>query len=209
VAQKRSTRSSTKGRTGTRRSAPEPVRILDDRSKRDIIGVALCAFAIALMIAVVSRTSGMATEAASGGLKLAFGIGAFLIPIGLLLWGVSFFVRADIRESRTGAGIGIILLALISIAALAPSGPVELTPEAVAAEGGYVGGGFAWLLAKLTGELIAGVLLVGLLVAGLVVTGLSISALIDMLRDRFEPAEEAPARPALLRRVRIDHGACR
>ena len=64
-------------------------------------------------------------------------------------------------------------------------------PSAVADQGGYVGGGFAWLLATLTGELIAGVLLVGLLVAGLVVTGLSISALVDLLRDRFEPAQEA------------------
>ncbi|HSK46657.1 MAG TPA: DNA translocase FtsK 4TM domain-containing protein [Coriobacteriia bacterium] len=196
MAQKRSTRSSTKGRGGTRRSAPEPAHILDDRSKRDIVGVALCAFAIALMIAVVSRSSGVATEAASGGLKLAFGVGAYLIPIGMLLWGVSFFVRADIREARTGAGIGIILLALISLAAIAPSGPVSLEQSAVAVQGGYVGGGFAWLLARLTGELITGVLLTGLLVGGLVVTGLSISALVDQLRDYFEPQDEEPLRPA-------------
>ena len=144
------------------------------------------------MIAVISRSSGVASEAAAGGLRLAFGIGAYLIPLGLLLWGISFFVRADIRESRTGIGIALILLSVVSLAALAPSGAVSLSEAAVSTQGGYLGGGFAWLLAKLTGQVIAGVLLVGLFVGGLVVIGLSISGLYEASRDRFAPAEKEP-----------------
>lgn len=188
---------STGSRSSSRGSSKQPA--FDERSKRDIIGVALSVSAVALMIAVASTETGVLAAAGSSGLKGLFGIGAFLVPIGLLLWGVSFFVRADIQEARTGAGIGIILLAIVSLAALATPGTGTLRfvdPELVTSYGGYLGGGLAWVLVTLTGPVISGVLLFGLLLAGLVVIGLSISALVEMLRDRFGPAEEEPARPA-------------
>jgi hypothetical protein len=182
-------------RRGTRARASSA---LDDRSKRDIIGVALCATAIALMIAVVSRNSGIASEAAASGLKIARRCRRVPRPVGLLLWGISFFVRADIREARTGAGIGIVLLALISLAALATPGQGTerfVDPSAVALYGGYLGGSVAWLLVTLTGPVISSVLLFGLLIAGLVVTGLSISALVDVVRERFGYEDEEPPLP--------------
>ncbi|HET6350918.1 MAG TPA: DNA translocase FtsK 4TM domain-containing protein [Coriobacteriia bacterium] len=198
MATKRSTRSSTGGRGSraqTRKKNQQPQTILDDRSRRDIIGVGLSAFGVALMIAVLTRDSGIASEAAGSGLKLAFGIGAYLIPIGLVLWGVSFFVRADIREGRTGLGIGIILLATVALAAIVPEGAVSLARADVAKEGGYLGGGLAWLLSTPTNQWIAGVLLCGMFIAGLIVTGLSISGLVDVLRDRFGPEEEPEPAP--------------
>lgn len=199
------TTGSRKSPASRKKGSPAPAGgFIDERSKRDIIGVALCVFAVALMIAVVSRSTGMATEAAAGGLKMTVGIGAYLLPIGLLLWGVSFFVRADIREARTGIGLGLIVLAAISLAALATpdvGGTQDaaryVASENVAAHGGYIGGGIAWALVSLTGPAIAAVLLVGLLIVGLVITGLSISALIDIVRERLaapEPAASAPQR---------------
>ncbi len=177
-----------------RSAAQQPQGILDDRSKRDIIGVTLSAFAVALMISVVSRSSGVATELASQGLKGAFGVGAFLIPIGLLLWGISFFVRAEIREGRTGLGIGIIVLSIISLAALSTPERAYLDAEQVAQHGGYTGGAVAWGLVSLTGPIIAAVLLVGVLLVGLVVTGLSISGLVEAVRDKLAGEyEEEPA----------------
>lgn len=194
----KSTRSRTSGsRGGSRHSKKQPA--FDERSKRDIIGVALSASAVALMIAVASTDTGVLAAAGSSGLKGLFGVGAYLVPVGLLLWGVSFFVRADIREVRTGAGIGIILLAIISLAALATPGTETsrfVDPALVTMYGGFIGGGLAWILATLTGPAISAVLLVGLLIAGLVVTGLSISALFDLLRDRFTPAADEAPRPA-------------
>jgi len=182
--------------------------MLDDRAKHDIIGVVLSAVAIALLIAVVSRNSGVAAGAASIGLRAAFGVGAYLIPIGLLLWGVSFFARAEIHEGRTGIGLGLCVLAIISLAALAtPGGAYLESVDTVAQQGGYVGGGVAWALATPTSAPIAAVLLIGLLIVGLVVTGLSISGLVDLVRERFQREEEPEPRKARTSRERAPRTA--
>lgn len=195
------TRKAPSGRTpsqGRGRAAAKgaPGGWLDDRSKRDIVGVALSAVAVGLMIAVTSSTSGVAASAASDALKSVFGIGAYLIPIGMLLWGVSFFVRADIREGRTGVGLGIIVLSVISLVSLSSPDGAYVSPDVVAGYGGYVGGGVAWALVALVGTPIAAVFLVGILLVGLVVTGLSISGLVELVRDRLlaPPVEEPSAR---------------
>lgn len=196
MAQKRSTsgskRTSSK-RTGARARRTSP-GILDDRSKRDVIGVALSAFAVAMLIAVLSHETGPVARWISYGLLATFGVGAYLIPVGLLLWGVSFFVRAEIHESRTGIGLGMCVLAAISLTALATPGRAYLSGvEIVSTRGGFVGGAVAWALATPTTPAIAAVLLVGLLIAGLVVTGLSISGLVDLVRDRFADRAERRA----------------
>jgi len=54
-------RNSSSKRTAGRSSSRQERPVLDDRSKRDIIGVALSALAIALMIAVLSRSTGVAS----------------------------------------------------------------------------------------------------------------------------------------------------
>jgi hypothetical protein len=119
---------------------------------------------------------------------------------------VSFFVRVEIHEGRTGLGIGICLLAIISLVALTTPGGDYLAEDQVATHGGYVGGAIAWLLATPTSPAIAAVLLVGLLIVGLVITGLSISGLVDSVRARFavdytEPprakSKQQPERPTL------------
>jgi len=153
------------------------------------------------MIAVLSSGNGVAAGAVSSGLKMAFGIGAYLIPIGLLLWGVSFFIRVEVHEARTGLGIALCLLSIVSLAALATPNADYLAEEYVASYGGYVGGAIAWALATPTSPAIAAVLLVGLLIVGLVVTGLSISGVVEWVRERlsFERSEPETARPSKAR----------
>ncbi len=176
---------------------------IDERSKRDIIGVTLCAVAIAAMIAVTSASEGVISTLISDGLRYGFGIGAYLVPLGLLLWGVSFFVRADIRESRTGLGLGIVVLALISLAALTTPDPADFfAADELVMRGGYTGAGVAWSLESLFGRPIAAVLLVAVFVSGLVVIGLSISGVVDWIRQRVRPAEEAEPAPARQRAPR-------
>ena len=114
---KRSAPTRSGSRNAARRTTSKP-GMLDDRSKREIVGVALALIGVALLISVLSRHTGVVTDAGALGLKLAFGIGAYLIPVFLVLWGISFFVRAEIHEVRTGIGLGVIALAVISIAAL-------------------------------------------------------------------------------------------
>jgi len=196
VAQKRSTgssrRASAKGKASSRGASPG---WLDERSTRDIIGVVLCVLAIALTIAVMSEETGPAAGIAATGLRLGFGVGAYLIPIGLLLWGVSFFVRVEIHEGRTGLGIALCLLAIISLAALATPSGDYLDAEQVVTHGGYIGGAVAWALATPTSPAIAAVILFGLLVVGLVITGLSISGIVDWVREQFAGGEEDERAP--------------
>ncbi len=192
---KRSSKGKSRGgaRTSPSRTA---VSVMDERSRHDIIGVVLSALAIALMIAVTSSRGGIVAGSVSMGLKAAFGVGAFLIPVGLLLWGISFFVRVEIHEGRTGGGLGLCVLAVISLVALAtPDRAYLYSHQVVSTRGGYVGGAIAWALATPTTPAIAAVLLVGLLLVGLVVTGLSISGLVDIVRDRFFPEGEASIAP--------------
>jgi DNA segregation ATPase FtsK/SpoIIIE, S-DNA-T family len=189
--------SGSRSRSGGRKDAKirDNAGVLDERSKRDIVGVVLCVFGIGLMIAVLTTGEGIVAYGASFALKTVFGIGAYLIPIGLLLWGVSFFVRMEIREWRTGAGIGLVVLALISIAALTTENGAFFEPEQLITRGGYVGGAVGWALVSAVGTAISAVLLVGLLLVGLIVTGMSISGIVEYVRQRFEGESGLPAKP--------------
>jgi S-DNA-T family DNA segregation ATPase FtsK/SpoIIIE len=173
--------------------------MLDDRARREIVGITLAFLGVALLIAVLSRHTGIVTDATASALRMAFGIGAYVIPVFLILWGVSFFVRAEIHELRTGLGLALVALSVISIAALtSPKGAILSDPNVVATHGGYVGGGVAWALDATVGPAIGYVLLGGLVVVGLIVTGLSITGLVEWVRGAFErepAAEPREARP--------------
>jgi DNA segregation ATPase FtsK/SpoIIIE, S-DNA-T family len=195
-AQSKNPKRSTPARTGGRAAAKQkaPAGMLDDRAKREIVGVALALLGVALLIAVLSRTGAPVADVSSQGLKMAFGIGAYLIPVLLVVWGVSFFVRAEIHEVRTGIGLAIIAIAVISMAALAsPDKDFFSQPQVLMTHGGYLGGSVAWALQSTVGTAIGFVVLIGTLLIGLIVIGLSITALVEWVRGAVnrEPAEEA------------------
>jgi S-DNA-T family DNA segregation ATPase FtsK/SpoIIIE len=188
-----------KARTSGRGVARSKQSLIDDRARHDIIGVVLCVVAVGLFIADVSRSSGMAAEAGAGALKMLLGIGAYLVPVMLLLWGVSFFVRSEIHEGRTGLGLGLVALAVIAMAGLATPGALYFAKASLPTYGGYLGASVAWVLHKTLGDVIGYVLLVGLAIVGLVVTGLSVSSAFEWVRDAFESraeAREEAAQPA-------------
>lgn len=180
-------------RSASRGSAPAPRLSLDERSRSDICGIAISALAVALMIAVLAEETGVVARAVANVVKLLCGIGAYAIPVALLLWGVSFFVRAfTISEARVGLGLGLVLLSGVSALALGAPPTSFWEPDVVAASGGYVGGVVAWALRSLVGDAIAYVALGALLLIGLVVTGWSVSGAVDWVSQRVvrEPAEE-------------------
>jgi S-DNA-T family DNA segregation ATPase FtsK/SpoIIIE len=153
----------------------------------------LALLGVALLIAVLSRHTGVVTDAGASGLRLAFGIGSYLIPIMLLVWGVSFFVRAEIHEGRTGLGLGIIALAIISMAALtSPDQSFFGDTQVLAARGGYLGASVAWALSSIAGVTISYVLLAGLMLVGLIVIGLSITGLVELFREGFAGESDEP-----------------
>lgn len=165
--------------------------LLDDDARHDIAGVVVAVVGVALLIAVLTPTSGVLTQAVSGGLHAVFGMGAFLIPVGLLVWALTFFVRVDrLVPGRVAIGLCLVALAAMGIVGLCTPGceadPGRLFNEYVLADrGGYVGNGLAWLLLTLTGRVVGIVVLVGLAIAGLIVVGINAGQVLRPLVDRW------------------------
>lgn len=182
----------TGGRSRQQPPAPQPV--LDDDSRHEIVGILLAAFAVALGIAVYTSTSGVIPEAVSGLLRAGFGIGAYAIPVLVILWAVTFFVSSiRIDELRVGLGLGLFLIAVLGAVAIGNEPAVQWEPGTVVASGGYVGGAVAWALRGLLGAPIAYVISSALALVGLVVAGLSITEVLDSVRDFFRRPAEEPA----------------
>jgi len=199
MATNRTSGAKKKPTTGTRSSrAAGPAPVLDDAARNDIYGIVLAFGAIALAITLLSDSTGAAGALMASALRSAFGMGAYLVPVILLLWGVTFFVRAfAISELRVGLGLATMLLALIAMLAVNVSELTQWESLVVQTHGGYLGGGIAWALRVLVGETISYVILSALMLVGLVITGLSISGAVDAIREYFAPAPQAEVqRPA-------------
>lgn len=183
-------------KTPSRRSAPATPApgVLDAESRHEVAGIVICALAVALAIAVLARSSAALPVAAAGGLRLVFGVGAYAVPVALLLWGVSFFVRAvRIDETRVGMGLALVLLAGIAMTAVPLGGAGQWDTPVLMAHGGYLGGGLAWLLRASLGSPIAYVLLVAVALVGLVFAGMSISELVDRVSQAVHRPDEDDA----------------
>ena len=187
------------GTTGARRTnakrAPtrraEPVRVLDADTRHEVVGIALSALALALAIMMLSESGAVVPRLLAAVLRLAVGIGAYVVPVVILLWGVSYFIRAvRVNETRVGLGLGVLLLAAIAIAAIGAPSPTFWEEATLSAHGGYVGGALAWGLSSLFGPTISYVLLSALALIGLVVAGMSISEVVAWATSWFERSED-------------------
>jgi S-DNA-T family DNA segregation ATPase FtsK/SpoIIIE len=167
--------------------------MLDDESRREVGGILLGAFAIALAIAVFSNAGGVIPQAVSGLLRSGFGLGAYAIPLVLLLWAATFFITGlRVNEARVGLGLGLVLLSFIGILSIGNLPETQWDSSVVVATGGYIGGALAWLLRSLLGIAIAYVIAVALGLVGLVFAGLSITEVLESVRALISraPAEE-------------------
>ncbi|MBN2840031.1 MAG: DNA translocase FtsK 4TM domain-containing protein [Coriobacteriia bacterium] len=187
----RSTVKKPTARTGRKTAAPRPV--LDDDSRHEIVGILLGASAVALGIAVYTSTSGVIPSAMNAILRSGFGMGAYAIPVLVVLWAVTFFlstIRVD--ELRVGLGLSLLLVAVLGIVAIGNEPALQWDPETVVASGGYVGGAVAWALRGLLGAPIAYVVASALALVGLVIAGLSITEVLDRVRGFFARPEHTP-----------------
>lgn len=222
-AQTKKNASSGISKSGTRHSAPRsrPVEtsapLLDDRTRRDIVGVSFIILGVVLFIAAVAPTGAIVTAFLSESLHLVFGVGCYIMPFFLMAVGgiVLYRLQSERMPLRIAVGLGIVLVALLGIIALFTPiqglGPVLLFErEALVTHGGYVGAALAWVGLTLFGSVISGILLVGMALAGIIIIGFSVSAFIEKIRLRHhqEAAEPNPYLPeALGGRVRLGKGA--
>ncbi len=184
---------------------PAPTPVLDAESRHEIVGIVLAAVSIALGITVLSESSGYVPRLVANALRLGFGLGAYVIPVVVLLWAVTFFVRAvRVDETRVGIGLALLLVSAISIAAVGAPAAMRWESDVLISHGGYLGGGVAWALTTLFGSAISYVVLGAVALIGLVFAGMSISELVDWVTDAVrhaEPADEPDDEPMPRRRA--------
>lgn len=167
------------------------VRIFDERTRRDIVGVLFVLLGIILFIMVVMPSDAVVTSFISQFFKLVFGVGAYVLPFFLMIIGASCLVRFKRQRVPVRVTVGLIMifiaiLAIISLfTPLVPSGNINslFTEGNLIGHGGYIGAGIAWAGLNLLGQVVSCLLMIGLIIAGLIVIGFSISSFIEKIQD--------------------------
>lgn len=210
MATRKGTSKSTKGRKPARsaaqknsealragaHAAPAADPLMANGSGRDIAGVALAVFAVCSFIAVIAPASAPITAAISGFYHLGFGLGAYILPLALLLVAALLFVKSEgVLKVRTALGALIIFVSIISLITLVGTPEhmvlgVTIGEAELSATGGYVGFAISSVLASAFGKPIAGVLLAGFTIAGAILIGFSVSRFVGTLRDGAERIRE-------------------
>lgn len=162
----------------------------------DLVGIALAVVAIAMVVSIVAPSSAVVTSAVGNGLELAFGAGAILFPVALLVFSATFFVEeGSLVSGRIACGLTLIVLAVLAMLSLNLPG-AESMPDTVVSStvvkgaGGYVGGFIALALLRFLGVVVGNVILVGLVVTGIVICGFSISNAVSRINSRLALAGE-------------------
>lgn len=164
--------------------------LVEPSANRDIAGVVIAVLAIASFIAVISPATAPVTAAVAGFYHLAFGLGAYVLPIVILLFAATLFLGEDSPLNvRSVAGGAVVFIAVVSILSLMVPGTSDscdlmFTPQNLSASGGYIGAFIASALQNALGKPIAMVVLLGLAVVGLVIIGFSVGGVLRSARDR-------------------------
>ena len=187
---------SQKARASKPISNQEP--LLDEKTRTDIGGVVLIVLGVILFIAAVMPTNGLVSDFAGTALRLLFGTGAYFVPLFLAAIGFTFVWRFDKQRMsvRVSLGLVIILIAILSLCALATPIPTAsydefLSAAAVQYHGGYLGAAIAWGLCVLFGPIISAIVLVALIVVGVIVIGFSLTDLVERIRAHQAARAEA------------------
>lgn len=164
--------------------------LVEPSANRDIAGVVIAVLAIASFIAVISPATAPVTAAVAGFYHLGFGLGAYVLPIVILLFAATLFLGEDSPLNiRSVAGGAVVFVAIVSILSLMVPGTTDscdlmFTPQNLSVSGGYIGAFIASALQNALGKPIAMVVLLGLVVVGLVIIGFSVGGVLRSARDR-------------------------
>lgn len=164
--------------------------LVEPSANRDIAGVVIAVLAIASFIAVISPATAPVTAAVAGFYHLGFGLGAYVLPIVILLFAATLFLGEDSPLNvRSVAGGAVVFIAVVSILSLIVPGTSDscnlmFTPQNLSASGGYIGAFIASALQNALGKPIAMVVLLGLAVVGFVIIGFSVGGVLRSARDR-------------------------
>ena len=149
------TNSNARRKTASAPKAPKSPRRLR-AVHYEVLGVLLVAFGgLFGYYSLQPSVDGVLPRAFLGGLRLAFGIGAVIIPFLLCYLGILLLVKrghANLRSFWRGAGVALLVI-LTAKALTVPRGEELIDPDIIRAHGGYIGAGIAWALRRALGEL--------------------------------------------------------
>lgn len=162
---------------------------LEDSARMEIAGVLCALVALILFCSAVLAPDALITNFIASTSFLLFGIGAYVLPMLLLVIAACFLVRFEKEHMRLRIAFGLVLLfvSFIGIIALYVPG-AELQPYVLFAShyassyGGLVGSCLAFALISLVGMLLSHVVLLALALIACIIIGFSFTTLIDKLR---------------------------
>ena len=182
------------GKRQTRQRAPEqaaPQPIIDESTHRNLVGILCAVAALALVLIVAWPTNAVVTSFLSHWLRMVFGIGAYILPIMLVIVAGTFVMQFESERvpSRVIIGLGVMFVALLVLVALFTPGAVgasgvtgELFAESqLISRGGFVGAGPAYACLALLGLPVSVVVFAGVFAAGLAIIGFSLRGLVEVV----------------------------
>ncbi|MBD3291865.1 MAG: hypothetical protein GF393_03010, partial [Armatimonadia bacterium] len=155
--------------------------------RRDIAAIALITAAVLTFASLLYSSQGGPAEGGgylpgllSSALTLAFGIGAYAVPLVLLVVGVLFALeRPQFASSRALTGAGLVFLVVLTATAMHVPEQSRFDPEWVAINGGYIGAAAAHLSLRALGFTGSYIVLTGATIIALVmITQTSVQQLI-------------------------------
>lgn len=187
------------GRKQPARQATAKQPLLDDAAHRNIIGIVCVVVAIALVLVVAWPTNAVVTSFLSLALRRLLGIGAYLLPVLLVIVAGTFVAQFESERvpTRVIIGLALIYLAILILFALfTPEALVErngvlqiFSDDHVVYRGGYVGAGPAYLGLTLLGLPVSVIIALGMIAVGLVVIGFSMRKLVDVVNAKRDEAD--------------------
>ncbi|MDO4532629.1 MAG: DNA translocase FtsK [Coriobacteriia bacterium] len=168
---------------------------VDARTKRDICGVVFVVLGVALFAMMMIPSKALVTSVLSEILRLAFGMGAYILPFVLVLIGFSFIIRFQRQRmpTRVAVGLFLVFLAVLGIlGVLTPGADIStidklFLKQNLLAQGGYVGAGIAWVGLMYLGLPVSIIVLSGVIIVAFMIIGFTVNRLIDRvhaIRDR-------------------------
>ncbi|MEE0346618.1 MAG: DNA translocase FtsK, partial [Adlercreutzia sp.] len=104
-------------KSGTRKSAAArsraveaESRILDDRTRRDIVGVGFIILGIVLFIAAAAPAGAIVTDFLSESLHVVFGVGCYIMPFFLVAIGGAVLYRMQSERMSLRVTLGLSLI---------------------------------------------------------------------------------------------------
>jgi len=140
-------------KVSTRQPIAAKVRGEAVRSHRhfDIAGILMFAIAIVIVVALISRDSGVFGSTLGAFCRIMFGKGAWAVPFLIATGGVCLVKGESPSMTHLTWGSTLIFLTLIGVIA-SDVGGNYFDPQAIKTSGGYVGAVLGWVFASLLGS---------------------------------------------------------